>query len=179
MPVTIRGARRGGWLWSLFEFLPLIVFSNASRLDFELEERFLAGAGTVLVVVAVAAARRTRMNPLLVGVHAWFLLVALSFLVYVPFLVETLKTLQEASLFLAIIVAGGIRVLRSKSLLTAGATDFQSYRRDSLLLLGLAGAAFVFALAVRGNELTAGVIPSVILFAAQAFASARARRAAR
>ena len=67
---------------------------------------------------------------------------------------------------------------RSKSLLSVEDVDARAARRASFALLGLAGLAFVFSFAMRGDEVIAGVIPSVVLFVAQTVAGARARRAA-
>ena len=171
--------RRGRWIWGLFQFLPLLVFANMGRLGFDYEERFLAGAGAALVVVAVLAAARVRMNPLLVGVQVWLLIEALAFIVHYPLLVDVLKGLQESSLFLVIIVVTGIYAWRSKSLLSVDDIEPDSARRGSLVLLGLAGLAFLFSLPFRGDEVVAGVIPSIVLFAGQAVAGARAKRATR
>ena len=144
--------RRGRWIWGLFQFLPLLVFANMGRLGFDYEERFLAGAGAALVVVAVLAAARVRMNPLLVGVQVWLLIEALAFIVHYPLLVDVLKGLQESSLFLVIIVVTGIYAWRSKSLLSVDDIEPESARRGSLVLLGLAGLAFLFSLPFRGDE---------------------------
>ena len=148
------------------------------RLGFEYEERFLVGAGAALVVLALLCALRVRMNPLLVGVQTWLLIEASAFLVSFPLLVDVLIGLRESSLFLVIIVVGGIYVARSKSLLNVDDVEEGVARRASLALLGLAGLAFVFSIALRGDEVIAGVIPSVVLFVAQSIVSARVRRAA-
>ena len=148
------------------------------RLGFDYEERFLAGAGAALVVVALLVALRVRMNPLLVGVQAWLLIEAFAFLAHFPLLVDALIGLRESSFFLVIIVVEGIYVARSKSLLSVDGVDAGPARRASLVLLGLAALAFLFSIAVRGDEVIAGVIPSVVLFVAQSVAGARARRAA-
>ena len=66
-PARTRPARFGRWPSELFQFVPLIVFVNMRRLGFDYEERFLAGAGAALLVVALLIALRVRMNPLLVG----------------------------------------------------------------------------------------------------------------
>ena len=178
-PVVNRTAWLGRWPVELIQFLPLLVFLNMRRLGFDYEERFLAGAGAALVVVALLAALRLRMNPLLVGVQAWLLIEAFAFLVYFPFLVDALIGLRESSFFLVIVVVGGIYVARSKSLLSAEDVDAGTARRASFALLALAGLAFLFSIVLRGDEVIAGVIPSVILFAVQSVVSARARRAAR
>ena len=155
-----------------------MVFVNAGRLGFEYEERFLVGAGAALVAVALLVALRVRMNPLLVGVQVWLLIEASSFVVYIPLLVDALKALRESAFFLVIIVVGSIYVSRSKSLLSVDGVEAGAARRASLVLLGLAGLAFLFSLALRGDEVIAGVIPSVVLFVAQTILSARAKRAA-
>ena len=177
-PAVNRAARLGRWPSELIQFIPLIVFVNAGRFGFDFEERFLAGAGAALVAVALLVALRVRMNPLLVGVQVWLLIEASSFVVYIPPLVDALKALRESSLFLVIIVVGSINVSRSKSLLSVDGVEAGAARRASLVLLGLAGLAFLFSLALRGDEVIAGVIPSVVLFVVQAILSARARRAA-
>lgn len=161
----------------LIQFLPLIVFLNMRRLGFDYEERFLAGAGAALVVVALLVALRVRMNPLLVGVQAWLLIEAFAFLVHVPRLVDILVGLRESSLFLVIIVVAAIYAVRSRSLLNVDDVDSGTARRASFVLLGLAVLAFLFSVALRGDEVIAGVIPSVVLFVAQSVAGARARRA--
>ena len=148
------------------------------RLGFDDEERFLAGAGAALLVVALLVALRVRMNPLLVGVQTWLLVEALAFIVYIPVLIDVLKDLRESSFFLVIIVVGGIYVARSRSLLNVEDVDAGTARRASFVLLGLAVLAFLFSIALRGDEVIAGVIPSVVLFVAQTVADARARRAA-
>jgi len=165
-------------VFQFLQFLPLIVFLNMRRLGFDYEERFLAGAGAALVVVALLVALRVRMNPLLVGVQAWLLIEAFAFLVHFPLLVDVLIGLRESSFFLVIVVVGGIYVARSKSLLNVDDVDAGTARRPSLVLLGLAVLAFLFSIALRGDEVIAGVIPSVVLFVAQSVAGARARRAA-
>lgn len=171
-------ARLGRWPVDLIQFLPLIVFLNMRRLGFDYEERFLAGAGAALVVVALLVALRVRMNPLLVGVQAWLLIDALAFLVHFPLLVDVLLGLRESFFFLVIIVVGSIYVARSGSLLNVEDVDAGTARRASFALLALAVLAFLFSIALRGNEVIAGVIPSVVLFVAQTIAGARARRAA-
>lgn len=148
------------------------------RLGFEYEERFLVAAGAALVVVALLVALRVRMNPLLVGVQVWLLIEASAFLVDFPLLVDVLVALRESSFFLVIIVVGGIYVARSKSLLNVDGVRAGAARRASFALLGLAGLAFLFSIPLRGDEVVAGVIPSVVLFVAQGIVSARARRAA-
>ena len=172
-----RAARAGGWQWTLLQFLPLTVFLNMRRLGFDYEERFLAGAGAALVVVALLVALRVRMNPLLVGVQAWLLIEAFAFLVHFPRFVDVLVGLRESSFFLVIVVVGGIYVARSKSLLSVDDVEAGVARRASLALLGLACFACLFSIALRGDEVIAGVIPSVVLFVAQGIVSARARRA--
>ena len=173
-----RAARAGGWQWTLLQFLPLIVFANMRRLGFEYEERFLVAAGAALVVLALLAALRVRMNPLLVGVQIWLLIEATAFVVEFPLLVDALVALRESSIFVVIIVVGGIYVARSRSLLSVDDVEEGVARRASLALLALAGVAFLFSLALRGDEVMAGVLPSVVLFVAQSIVSARARRAA-
>ena len=173
-----RAVRLGRWPVDLIQFLPLIVFLNMRRLGFDYEERFLAGAGAALLVVALLVALRVRMNPLLVGVQAWLLIEAFAFLVHFPLLADLLIDLRESSFFLVIIVVGSIYVARSRSLLNVEDVDAETARRASFVLLGLAVLAFLFSIALRGEEVIAGVIPSVVLFVAQTVAGARARRTA-
>ena len=171
-----RAARAGGWQWTLLQFLPLIVFVNMGRLGYEYEERFLVAAGAALVVVALLAAFRVRMNPLLVGVQVWLLIEASAFLVHFPVLVDVLVALRESSFFLVIIVVGAIYLARSKSLLSVDDVEAGVALRASLALLGLAGLALLFSIPLRGNEVIAGVIPSVVLFVVQSIVSAWAQR---
>ena len=177
-PMVNRAVRRGRWLWGLIQFLPLIVFVNMRRLGFGYEERFLVSAGAALVVVAMLVALRVRMNPLLVGVQVWLVIEAFAFVVDFPLLADVLVALRESAFFLVIVVVAAIYVARSKSLLSVDDVEPQTARRASLALLGLAGLAFLVSLPLRGDEVVAGVIPSVVLFVAQTVATTRARRAA-
>ena len=175
-PAPTRPARLGRWPSELFQLVPLIVFVNMRRLGFDYEERFLAGAGAALIVVALLIALRVRMNPLLVGVQAWLVIEAGAFVVHFPLLADVLIALEESAFFLVIVVVAAIYLSRSKSLLSVDDVEPEAARRASLALLGL---AFLASLPLRGDEVLAGVIPSMVLFAAQTVAGVRARRAAR
>ena len=158
---------------------PIANARSMRRLGFDYEERFLAGAGAALLVVALLTALRVRMNPLLVGVQVWLVIEAGAFVVHFPLLADVLIALQESAFFLVVIVVAAIYLSRSKSLLSVNEVEPGAARRASLLLLALAGLAFLASLPLRGDEVLAGVIPSVVLFTAQTVAGVRARRAAR
>ena len=61
-PARTRPARFGRWPSELFQLAPLIVFVNMRRLGFDYEERFLAGAGAALLVVALLIALRVPLT---------------------------------------------------------------------------------------------------------------------
>ena len=53
------------------EFLPLLAFEYAGRVESDLPERFFWGAGTAVAIVPVIAVLRWRLNPLLIAVYVW------------------------------------------------------------------------------------------------------------
>ena len=179
MPGANWASRIGWWPLEFLQFTPLLVFVYTGRLGLSLEDRFLFGAGAAILVVALLVVSRVRLNPLLVGVHAWLLLEAFSFVVYIPLLAGILQGLRESTLFLAITAVGAIYVLRSRSLLNATDDGAGAARTASYFLLGLAGLGVVAAFVFRGDEFKAAVIPAIVLFGAQAIADAVARRSAK
>ena len=150
-PARTRPIRLGRWPSELIQFAPLIVFVNMRRLGFDHEERFLAGAGAAVIVVALLIALRVRMNPLLVGVQTWLVIEAFAFVVHFPLLADVLIALRESSFFLVIIVVAGVYLSQSKSLLSVDDVEPEAARRASLALLALAGLAFLVSLPLRGD----------------------------
>ncbi len=160
-------------LLSLAEFLPLLAFVYSGRLDADSSERFFWGAGTIVVIVPVLALFRWELNPLLVAVNIWLCIEALSFLVYIPVLVETRQVLRESAFFVAIILVGASYIAFSKrGLLTIDHDDQKRVRGCSFALLALAGGGLICSIAFRGDEMFSVVIPATVIFVAQMLVSA-------
>lgn len=150
------------------EFAPLIAFVYAGRLDADIAQRFYWGAALVLVVVPALALFRYRPNPLLVAVDVWLCVEAFAFLVYIPWLAQTLALMQESAFFVTILLVGiGYTAFSKRKLLTVAHADRRRVTAYSLVLLALAGAGLAASLVFRGDELLAAVVPATGLFIAQ------------
>ena len=145
--MVLRDTRLGGMLLGTAEFLPLIAFAYAGRMDADISQRFFWGAGLVITVVPVLAFLRWRPNPLLVATNIWLCLEALVFLVYVPLLAEALRALREAAFFVAWILVGvGYVAFSKQGLLAVVHNDSRLVRNSSLILLALATGGLVVRL---------------------------------
>ncbi len=158
------------------EFLPLLAFVYAGRVESDLSERFFWGAGTAVAIVPVIAVLRWRLNPLLIAVNVWLCVEALTFLVYVPVLAEVRRALQESAFFVAMIVVGsGFIALSGRGLLTVAHDDRRQVRFYSLILLALVAGGLVCSVAFRGDEMFSAVLPVIAIFTAQGLISASLR----
>ena len=158
------------------EFLPLLAFVFAGRVESDLSERFFWGAGIAIAIVPVIVVLRRRLNPLLIAVNVWLCVEALIFLVDVPVLTEVRRALAESAFFVAMILVGsGYIALSGRGLLTVAHDDRRQVRFYSLILLALVAAGLVCSVAFRGNETFAAVVPAMAIFIAQALMDASLR----
>ena len=179
MPLS--DTRLGGTLLGTAEFLPLIVFAYAGRMDADISQRFFWGAGLVLAVVPVLGYFRWRPNPLLVATNTWLCLEALVFLVDIPLLTAAQRALAEAAFFVAWILVGAAYIAFSQhGLLTFDHEDPKQVRSCSLILLALAAGGLACVFVFRGDEIFAAVLPATAVLVAQMLMGAYLRdRAAR
>ena len=174
--MAARDTRVGRILLGTAEFLPLLAFVYAGRVESGLSERFFWGAGVAVVIVPVLVALRWRLNPLLIAVNAWLCLEALTFLVQIPMLTEVRRALAESAFFLAMIVIGsGFIALSERGLLAGPHEDRRQVRLYSLILMALVAGGLACSLAFRGNEMFAAVLPGTAIFVAQALMDASLR----
>ena len=177
--MSVRDTRVGRLILGTAEFLPLLAFVYAGRLESGLADRFYWGAGAAVAIVPVLVALSWRLNPLLIAVNLWLCLEALIFLVQVPALTAGRRALAESAFFVAMIVVGaGYLALSQRGLFTVAHDDRRQVRVYSGILLALVAGGLVCSIVFRGDEMFSAFVPAAAIFVAQALLTASLREPA-
>jgi len=151
-------------LRALVQFIPLTVFVFTFRLTSDWAIAFQMGGLVALVQVVFLAFTRQKPDLILSGVNSFLVVGALAFAAKIEPILMVYSRLQEATLFLAILLVA----LISTATLRSGFLGVQEIPRraaikGSLILISVVAASVFMAAHWSGNLWLAGVLPMIFI----------------
>ncbi|MGO1118101.1 hypothetical protein ACTL6U_05330 [Rhodovibrionaceae bacterium A322] len=147
------------------QVIPLILFVQTRDQDLSYLDRFTWGAIAAIVILLFLALVRRTPHPLWTAYDLWLILAAGLLHSGVPVLTGIMEFLRESSLFafFALTILGYLLRSPRGFFHSCKDADPAKCRRYSLIFLGLTVVALGWSFSQQGDEMTAAVIPGILL----------------